>query len=169
VVSIRDVVRGEDGTLDDLKTWLFWALETLRRTLQDYWSQRRWSGKEHGQGGEGCIVIIDAAGAGYKNLVSCRVFCCQINGADSYHQEAELTPTLREAFGENFPGLMDAAYIVNTGWLQRRLWGVVKKTLPQGAQQSMILVDQPSELEEVFDLDKLPKCKFKHGSCQDDR
>jgi hypothetical protein len=40
----------------------------LRRTVKDYWSGERWGGAR-GHGGEGCVVIVDAGGAGYRNLV----------------------------------------------------------------------------------------------------
>lgn len=42
----------------------------LRRCLSDYWEGDRWGRKGKRYGGEGCVMIVDAAGAGYKNLVS---------------------------------------------------------------------------------------------------
>jgi len=41
----------------------------LRRCLLDYWEGDRWGRKGKSYGGEGCVMIVDAAGAGYKNLV----------------------------------------------------------------------------------------------------
>jgi len=42
----------------------------LRRCLADYWEGERWGRKGKRYGGEGCVMIVDAAGAGYKNMVS---------------------------------------------------------------------------------------------------
>jgi len=55
--------------MDDLKEWSWWALEMIRRTLRDYWAGDVW-GAKRGKGGEGCVILVDAAGAGYRNLVS---------------------------------------------------------------------------------------------------
>jgi len=69
VFSLREVRRDGDGKMDDLKEWSWWALEMIRRTLRDYWAGDV-SGGKRGKGGEGCVILVDAAGAGYRNLVS---------------------------------------------------------------------------------------------------
>lgn len=67
--------------LDDIKEWIWWALEMSRRTAKDWWSRGMWDGggvdgygrgkgKARGEGGEGIVLLVDAAGAGYRNLVS---------------------------------------------------------------------------------------------------
>jgi hypothetical protein len=73
VFSLREVRRDGDGKMDDLKEWSWWALEMIRRVLRDYWAGDEWSGEKsgkRGKGGEGCVILVDAAGAGYRNLVS---------------------------------------------------------------------------------------------------
>lgn len=81
VLTVREVVRDEQGMLDDLKEWIWWALEMCRRTSKDWWSRGMWDGsgvdgygrgkgKARGEGGEGIVLLVDAAGAGYRNLVS---------------------------------------------------------------------------------------------------
>lgn len=75
VLTLRDVTRDDDGKLDDLKEWTWWALEMVRRTLRDWWTRDVWQdeNKSHpqprGSGGEGCVLLVDTAGAGYRNLV----------------------------------------------------------------------------------------------------
>ena len=69
VFSLREVRRDGDGKMDDLKEWSWRALEMIRRALNDYWAGDVWGGKR-GKGGEGCVILVDAAGAGYRNLVS---------------------------------------------------------------------------------------------------
>jgi hypothetical protein len=68
------VRRDEHGKMDDLKEWSWWALEMMRRTLREYWAGDVWDdqkgkGKRRGKGGEGCVILVDANGAGYRNLV----------------------------------------------------------------------------------------------------
>lgn len=65
VLTLREVLRDEAGSLVDLKEWLWWALELVRRTLHDYWIQER-----RGTGAEGAVLLVDASGAGYRNMVS---------------------------------------------------------------------------------------------------
>jgi len=65
--------------MDDLKEWSCWALEMIRRALHDYWGGDTWDddkgkssrggGGKRGKGGEGCVIMVDANGAGYRNLV----------------------------------------------------------------------------------------------------
>lgn len=68
VFSLREVRRDENGKMDGLKEWSWWALEMVRRALNDYWAGDL--GGKRGKGGEGCVILVDAAGAGYRNLVS---------------------------------------------------------------------------------------------------
>lgn len=80
VLSLRHVRRDEHGKMDDMKQWSWWALELVRRTLHDYWSGQAWQRQPqkqkqkcmHGEGvgGEGCIMLVDASGSSYRNLVS---------------------------------------------------------------------------------------------------
>lgn len=65
VLSLRDVARDDTGSLDELKDWTWWGLELVRRALKEYWVDGR-----RGTGAEGAVLIIDAAHAGYRNLVS---------------------------------------------------------------------------------------------------
>lgn len=75
VLTLREVTRDENGKMGDLKEWTWWALEMVRRTLRDWWVEDVWPdegrrcGKRRGSGGEGCVLLVDAAGAGYRNLV----------------------------------------------------------------------------------------------------
>ena len=72
VFSLREVRRDENGKMDDLKDWSWWALEMIRRCSRDHWAGDISEGKgvKRGKGGEGCVILVDAAGAGYRNLVS---------------------------------------------------------------------------------------------------
>lgn len=69
VLTVREVVRDENGKIADLERYTWWSLELLRRMLRDYWVKGKWSEGGRGQGGEGCAVVIDAGGAGYRNIV----------------------------------------------------------------------------------------------------
>jgi hypothetical protein len=72
VLTLREVARDENGRMDDLKEWTWWALEMVRRTLRDWRAKDVWKEAKGGGGssGEGCILLVDTAGAGYRNLVS---------------------------------------------------------------------------------------------------
>ena len=72
VLSIREVVRDANGKFDDMKEWLWWTLEMTRRVLRDWWVRGAFPGAPApiGKGGEGCVLLVDAAGGGYRNLVS---------------------------------------------------------------------------------------------------
>ena len=157
VLTIREVRRDGNGKLDDLGQWIWWASELCRRTSRDYWVRGRWNGDRfHGRGGEGCVVIIDAGGAGYRNMVRSPVSAY----AADRRQEVELLPTLGAVGPKNFPGMVDTAYIVNAGWTQRRLWQVLQKILPRSTMEKIRLLDTPAQVGEFFDLDRLPK-----GAC----
>ena len=79
VLTLKEVRRDEHGKMDDLKEWSCWALEMIRRALHDYWGGDTWDddkgkssrggGGKRGKGGEGCVIMVDANGAGYRNLV----------------------------------------------------------------------------------------------------
>ncbi|WVR03273.1 hypothetical protein IAU60_000264 [Kwoniella sp. DSM 27419] len=138
VLSVREVIRDEDGSLEDMKEWAWWALEMVRRTLRDYWVKRVWS-RRVGEGGEGLVLIVDAAGAGYRNM------------------EVELLPTLLSVGHDNFPGMIDAVFVVNAGWTHRSMWGIVKRVLPRSALDKVAFLDSQRSIEAVFELDKLPK------------
>ncbi len=72
----------------------------------------------------------------------------------------ELLPTVGAVVPKNFPGMIDAAYIVNAGWTQRSLWKVVQKVVPKSAMEKIRFLDGPSDVEEFFDLDRLPKGSY---------
>ena len=82
VLTLKEVARDENGRLDDLKEWTWWAMETIRRVLQDWWVKGKFrdpteevvTGRRgmRGYGGEGLILLVDVAGAGYRNLVSAK-------------------------------------------------------------------------------------------------
>ncbi|WVQ82912.1 hypothetical protein IAT38_005048 [Cryptococcus sp. DSM 104549] len=149
VLTVREVVRDEDGSLDDVKEWIWWMLEMGRRTLRDYWVCGLWNGtgaegygrggKRRGDGGEGMVLLVDAAGAGYRNL------------------EVDLLPTLLSVGHNSFPGMIEAVYVVNAGWTHRSMWGVIKRVLPRSALERVVFLDTKETLEEVFDLEKLPE------------
>lgn len=81
--------------------------------------------------------------------------------ADFCKQEVELLPTLGAVGPKNFPGMIDAAYIVNAGWTQRSLWKVTQKLVPKSAMEKIRFLDSSNEVEEFFDLDRLPKGVFR--------
>ena len=81
VLTAKAVKRDAQGSMADLAQWIWWGAEMLRRTLRDHWVHGRWNeGKGKGQGGEGCVLIIDAGGSGYRNLVSSEID--QLNSID---------------------------------------------------------------------------------------
>jgi hypothetical protein len=65
VLSISNVARDEDGSLSELKEWTWWGLELVRRVIRDWWVDGH-----RGTGAEGVVLLIDVAGAGYRNMVS---------------------------------------------------------------------------------------------------
>ena len=102
------------------------------------------------------MVIIDAGGAGYRNMVRVSVLAY----AADKRQEVELLPTLGAVGPKNFPGMVDTAYIVNAGWTQRRLWQLVQKILPRSTMEKIRVLETPAQVEEFFDLDRLPKGSY---------
>ncbi|WWC85533.1 uncharacterized protein L201_000397 [Kwoniella dendrophila CBS 6074] len=140
VLTVKEVIRDSDGKLDDLKLYAWWALEMIRRVLRDYWVRGNWSKNTNfGKGGEGLCVLVDANGAGYRNM------------------EVELLPTLLSVGHNHFPGMIESVYVVNTGWTHRSMWNVVKRILPRSALEKVAFLDDKPSLEAVFDLDKLPQ------------
>ncbi|ORY27316.1 hypothetical protein BCR39DRAFT_538312 [Naematelia encephala] len=147
VLTLREVARDENGGLDDLKEWTWWALEMVRRMLVDWWINGVWDGAgekgkpshRRGYGGEGCVLLIDAAGASYRNL------------------EVEMLPTLLSVGHNNFPGIFESVFVVNAGWTHRSMWTVVKRILPRSALEKVNFLDAKGDLDKVFDLDQLPR------------
>ncbi|WRT63411.1 uncharacterized protein IL334_000316 [Kwoniella shivajii] len=142
VLTVREVVRDADGRLDDLKQYAWWALEMVRRVLRDYWVKGNWSpdkGKGKGKGGEGLCLIVDANGAGYRNM------------------EVELLPTLLSVGHNNFPGMIESVYVVNAGWTHRQMWNVISRVLPKSALEKVAFLDNQASLAAVFDFDQLPQ------------
>ncbi|WVQ93967.1 hypothetical protein IAU59_001045 [Kwoniella sp. CBS 9459] len=138
VLTVKEVVRDEDGGLDDLKEWSWWALEMVRRTLRDYWRDGVWDRDAKGRGGEGLVLVVDAAGASYRNM------------------EVELLPTLLSVGHNNFPGMIEAVYVVKAGWTHRSMWGIIKRVLPRSALEKVAFLDSAQAVGEVFELAKLP-------------
>ncbi|EIW72945.1 hypothetical protein TREMEDRAFT_25037 [Tremella mesenterica DSM 1558] len=144
VLTLKQVVRDGDGRLDDLKAMVWWALEMIRRTLRDWWTKDIFQSTDKGKekrrrrGAEGCVLLVDAAGAGYRNL------------------EVELLPTLLSVGHNNFPGMFEGVFVVNAGWTHRSMWSVIKRVLPRSALDKILFLDGPARTEEIFDLDRLP-------------
>ena len=157
MLTIREVVRDENGKLDNLVQWIWWTSELTRRMLRDYWVHGKWNPGQRGHGGVGCVAIIDAAGAGYRNIVSAVI------QAGLTVQEVELLPVLNAIGPKNFPGTVDAAYVVNAGWTQRSLWKVVQKVVPKSAMEKLTFLDGPVDVDNYFDPDRLPKGAFKRS------
>jgi hypothetical protein len=65
LLTLREVVRDDDGSLSEVKDWTWWGLELVRRVIRDYWVDGN-----RGVGAEGVVLVIDVAGAGYRNMVS---------------------------------------------------------------------------------------------------
>lgn len=84
IITLKYVQRDASGSLGEMKEWTWWALEVVRRVLKDWWIEGQFECHSHvstgentadrsssrGYGGEGCVLLVDAAGAGYRNLVS---------------------------------------------------------------------------------------------------
>ncbi|GMK56392.1 hypothetical protein CspeluHIS016_0302320 [Cutaneotrichosporon spelunceum] len=138
VLTVRQVIRDENGTLTELKDWLWFALEMVRRVLADYWVAHR-----RGTGAEGAVLLIDVKDAGYRNL------------------EVELFPTLFSVGRNSFPGLFESVYIVNAGWSHRAMWNsVIKRLLPKSAIDKVAFLEGKEQTAEVFNLDQLPEASI---------
>ncbi|ODO03206.1 hypothetical protein I350_06051 [Cryptococcus amylolentus CBS 6273] len=143
VLTVREIRRDDEGRLDDVKEWMWWALEMCRRTTRDWWGGSMWDGstnraskkKAMGQGGEGLVLVVDAAGAGYLDLL----------------------PTLLSIGHNNFPGLLEAVYIVNARWTHQSMWSVVKHLLPKSALERVDFIDSKAALEKKFEMGRLPR------------
>ncbi|BEI81069.1 hypothetical protein CcaverHIS002_0202290 [Cutaneotrichosporon cavernicola] len=140
VLTLREVVRDEAGSLTELKDWLWFALEMVRRVLADYWVAHK-----RGTGAEGAVLLVDAKDAGYRNL------------------EVELLPTLFSVGHNSFPGLFESVYIVNAGWSHRTMWNsIIKRLLPKSAIDKVVFLDDKQQIAQVFNLDQLPEA---YGGC----
>ncbi|WVQ76864.1 hypothetical protein IAR50_006538 [Cryptococcus sp. DSM 104548] len=147
VLTPREIRRDDEGRLDDLKDWMWWALEMCRRTTRDWGEGSLWDEKKSGSkvkeraedGGAGLVLVVDAAGAGYRNL------------------EVDLLPTLLSIGHNNFPGLIEAVYIVNARWIHQSMWTVVKHLLPKSALERVDFMDSKAALQRAFEMDKLPR------------
>ena len=87
VLTLKHVLRDENGKMDDMKQWSWWALEMVRRTLKDWWTTDTWkdpAGKKvpTGHGGQGCVMLVDAAGSSYRNLVSTHLSIVLLSDTD---------------------------------------------------------------------------------------
>ncbi|KAI9633146.1 uncharacterized protein MKK02DRAFT_18520 [Dioszegia hungarica] len=152
LITLREVRRDAQGGLGEMKEWTWWALEMVRRVLKGWWvvgafpdghephRDLKRSVEGRGYGGEGCVLVIDAEGAGYRNL------------------EVELLPTLLSVGHNHFPGVFDSVHVVNAGWTHRSMWTVVKRILPKSALEKVNFLDTKEALESVFYLDRLPQC-----------
>ncbi|ORX35043.1 hypothetical protein BD324DRAFT_603887 [Kockovaella imperatae] len=140
ILTAKEVKRDSHGSMQDLSQWIWWGAEMLRRTLRDHWVKGKWTdGKTKAEGGEGCVLIIDAGGSSYRNL------------------EVELVPIFNVIGSKNFPGMIESAFVINAGWVQRSLWSILRPILPKPAVERISLVDKTKDMGEVFDLDRLPQ------------
>lgn len=150
VITLRDVVRDDSGSLDELKEWTWWALEMVRRVLR-------------GRKGEGCVLLIDASGAGYRNLVSevarCLTKACWASDprGELTKQEVELLPTLLSVGHNHFPSVFDSVLVVGAGWTHRSMWGIVRRVLPRSAIEKIRFLDSESAIAVWFDRVQWPK------------
>jgi hypothetical protein len=71
-----------------------------------------------------------------------------------------LFPKLGDVGSKNFPGTVEVAYVVNAGWTQKGLWSVIQKVIPKTAVERIRFANSSKDLDEVFDLDRLPIGQF---------
>ena len=64
-------------------------------------------------------------------------------------------PTFNLIGSKNFPGMIESAFVLNCGWVQRSLWSILRPILPRPAVERISLYDK-KDMGEVFDLDRLP-------------
>nr|ODN88967.1 hypothetical protein L203_02373 [Cryptococcus depauperatus CBS 7841] len=149
VLTPREVKRDEEGKLTDLKEYIWWGLEMCRRVARDWWCKGVWDGDKvphdyqkqaKGEGGEGLVLLVDASGAGYRNLAS-----------------VDLLPTLVSVGNSHFPSLIEAVYIINVGWAHTGMWNIVKYLLPRSALEKVVFLDSKNALNKVFNPNKLPR------------
>lgn len=79
----RDPTVDREEELEEVTEWGWWMLEMIRRVLKglaDSGDSYKAGGGIDAGGGTGCVLVIDAEGAGYKNLVSDQ--CMIVGGQD---------------------------------------------------------------------------------------
>lgn len=72
-----------------MQEWVWWVMEMMRRLLRDWWVPGRgWDavplvggGDRTGYKGDGCVMIVDVAGAGIKNIV-CPIWPLHVTHAE---------------------------------------------------------------------------------------
>lgn len=69
----------------------------------------------------------------------------------------DLLPNLLSVGHNNFPGMIEAVYIVNAGWSHRSMWTIIKRILPRSALDKINFFETPDQVEGVIDLARLPK------------
>ena len=52
--------------------------------------------------------------------------------------------------------MLQSIFVVNAGWTQRSLWGMIKGVIPRSATERIKFIDSPAGLAEYFDLAGLP-------------
>lgn len=171
VLNVRNIVRNDSG-LDDLKEMSWWAVEWVKRVMDEWWTQKnsfRATGEAdstpRGQGGEGMVVIVDARGGGYRNLVRLATASCTLLVLILY-QEVELLPVLMHIGHDNSPGMIENVYVVNLSTMQSYLWTVVKRMLPAVALEKIGFLENEKQVREVFDLEKLPRGESHAEHCR---
>jgi len=53
--------------------------------------------------------------------------------------------------------MLQSIFVVNAGWTQRSLWGMIKGVIPRSATERIKFIDKPAGLAEYFDLARLPR------------
>ncbi|BGP13285.1 hypothetical protein JCM10213_004945 [Rhodosporidiobolus nylandii] len=129
VLSLSNVQRTQDGSLDGLKDLARLIWEIGRRWLTDL-------SEEDDKPKLQMVLLVDLEGAGMSNL------------------EVELLPFFMDLLKSHFPGMVGAVFCLNYGWAYAGMWQLAKRVLPKTALER-ILFPSKEELLEFFDEDHL--------------
>lgn len=127
-LSGRSRPEGPGASNDGLREWCWWISELARRVLSTHYPD---------DSGVGCVLLVDAKGAGIKDL------------------ELELLPHLINVNHNHFPGLFESVFVINYSWAHSGLWSCIRRVLPQAALDKIQFMRR-QEIQEIFDLKTLP-------------
>lgn len=132
--------------LDECREYIVGCMESVRRYLSHLYAKGTNSSR---------VIDVHETAAEPKPLQMSIIFSLQSSGMANL--ELELLPFLLDLLKNHFPGMVGAVYILHYGWVHSGMWALAKRVLPQQAL-AKIFFPGAAELEEHFELDRLPIC-----------